>query len=91
MRTVESRRDFLRTAGAVGASLLVPRMALAQGGALSQNQSDSANTQKSGQPNYTLHIRTSPIEIAPNRIISVTNYNGLFEFANLDIDVTCSQ
>jgi FtsP/CotA-like multicopper oxidase with cupredoxin domain len=78
MRPLESRRDFLRTAGAVGASLLVPRMALGQGGAISQNQSDSANTQKSGQPDYTLHIRTSPIEIAPNRIISITNYNGQF-------------
>lgn len=77
MRTVESRRDFLRTAGAVGASLLVPGMALGQGG-LSQSQSDSANAQRFGQPDYTLHIRTSPIEIAPNRIISITNYNGQF-------------
>jgi FtsP/CotA-like multicopper oxidase with cupredoxin domain len=25
-----------------------------------------------------LHIKTSPIEIAPNRIISATTYNGQF-------------
>jgi len=33
---------------------------------------------ESGNADYTLHIRTSPIEIARNRIISVTNYNGQF-------------
>ena len=27
---------------------------------------------------YTLHIRTSPIEIAPKRIISAITYNGQF-------------
>ena len=27
---------------------------------------------------YTLHIKASPIEIAPKRIISVTTYNGQF-------------
>ncbi|HWS95225.1 MAG TPA: multicopper oxidase domain-containing protein, partial [Candidatus Methylomirabilis sp.] len=27
---------------------------------------------------YTIHIQTSPVEIAPNRIISMTTYNGQF-------------
>jgi FtsP/CotA-like multicopper oxidase with cupredoxin domain len=29
-----------------------------------------------GPPDFTLRIKTSPIEIAPNRIISTTTYNG---------------
>ncbi len=32
----------------------------------------------SGSADYTLHIKTSPFEIAPNRIISATTYNGQF-------------
>ena len=32
----------------------------------------------SGQPDYTLRIKTTPIEIAPDRIISTTTYNGQF-------------
>jgi len=31
-----------------------------------------------GSPDYTLRIKISPIEIAPNRIISATTYNGQF-------------
>jgi FtsP/CotA-like multicopper oxidase with cupredoxin domain len=31
-----------------------------------------------GSADYTLRIKTSPVEIAPNRIISVTTYNGQF-------------
>jgi len=34
--------------------------------------------QDSAKADYTLHIRTTPIEIAPNRIISLTCYNGQF-------------
>ena len=30
------------------------------------------------QPDYRLHIKASPIEIAPNRIVSATTYNGQF-------------
>jgi FtsP/CotA-like multicopper oxidase with cupredoxin domain len=72
----ESRRDFIRTAGmTVGASLLLPKAAFGQNRSL---QSDSGTTQPSGKSDYTLRIRTSPIEIAPNRIISVTSYNGQF-------------
>jgi FtsP/CotA-like multicopper oxidase with cupredoxin domain len=75
----ESRRSFFRTAGmTVGASLLLPRLALRQSGILAQTQLESVTKLGSGKPDYTLHIRTSPIEIAPNRIISVTNYNGQF-------------
>ena len=33
---------------------------------------------ESSLPDYTLHIETSPVEIAPNRILSMTSYNGQF-------------
>ncbi|HXY11095.1 MAG TPA: multicopper oxidase domain-containing protein [Terriglobales bacterium] len=80
MRRLEgSRRDFLRTAGvAVGASLVLPKLAPSRSGAPPQTQADSAPAQVPGKPDYMLRIRTCPIEIAPNRIVSVTNYNGQF-------------
>lgn len=40
--------------------------------------SDSPASSESGSADYTLHIKTSPVEIAPNRIISATTYNGQF-------------
>jgi FtsP/CotA-like multicopper oxidase with cupredoxin domain len=71
----ESRREFLRTtAMTVGGSWLLPKAA-------SQSKSTepaSATSEVSGRADYTLHIRTTPIEIAPNRIISATTYNGEF-------------
>lgn len=76
----ESRREFLRaSAMTFGAAVLSPKAALGQSDApMQQNQSDSAETPESGKADYTLHIKTSPIEIAPNRIISLTTYNGQF-------------
>ena len=40
-------------------------------------ESKAASTE-AGSADYTLRIKTSPIEIAPNRIISTTTYNGQF-------------
>lgn len=76
----ESRRDFLRAAGmAVGASLLSPNIAVGQKDSpIEQAASDSSPAQQSGKPDYTLRIGTTPIEIAPNHIISVTCYNSQF-------------
>lgn len=76
---VESRRNFLRAAGmTVGAALLSPN-AISQSDAPAQRcQSDTAATPESGKPDYTVHIGTLPIEIAPNRILSMTSYNGQF-------------
>ncbi len=34
--------------------------------------------QEPGKADYTIRIQTSPVEIAPNRILSMTNYNGQF-------------
>jgi FtsP/CotA-like multicopper oxidase with cupredoxin domain len=57
-----SRRDFLKAAGAATGVAM-----LAPGGVLAESAAD-----------YTLTIATKPLEIAPNRILSVTTYNGLF-------------
>jgi len=55
---VQSRRKFLRVAAmTVGPALLSQQLAQA-------NEADVVNSE-SGLPDYTLHIGTSPIEIAP--------------------------
>jgi hypothetical protein len=67
-----SRRRFLSGTGALagvelaGANLQFPFSAFILG---SQDQT---------RADYTLHIKTSPIEIAPKRIVSAITYNGQF-------------
>src|SRR3984957_6601323 len=59
-----SRRDFLKAAGAAtGTALLAP------GGLLGESTTVA---------DYTLTMATKPLEMAPNRILSVTTYNGQF-------------
>ena len=67
-----SRRSFLRAAGAAaGATLFSPPSLF--------TQSPVAVAPPSDIPaDYTLTIATKPIELAPNRIVSVTTYNGQF-------------
>lgn len=66
------RRRFLKGTAAIagiqlaGARLPFPFSALSPG------------PQDQTSPDYTLHIKTSPIEIAPKRIISAITYNGQF-------------
>jgi FtsP/CotA-like multicopper oxidase with cupredoxin domain len=77
-RFAESRRDFLRATGmTVGASVLSPHVSLSQSGEQTQ-QGDAREKQGSAKADYTLHIRTTPIETAPNQIISLTCYDGKF-------------
>ncbi|HWW22245.1 MAG TPA: multicopper oxidase domain-containing protein [Edaphobacter sp.] len=57
-----SRRNFLRSVGAIACASPLSRII---------NQADSP-------ADYTLTIATTPIELAPNRIISTTTYNGQF-------------
>jgi len=68
-----TRRTFLKAAGATaGAALLPPRLLsrpVVVGKSGPQNESPA---------DYELRIATTPIELAPNRIISVTTYNGQF-------------
>jgi len=68
----KSRRQFLKTAGAVAGAALLTR-----GKVLGQAETPVASAE-SGSADYTLHINTSPIELAPTRILSVTNFNGQF-------------
>ena len=74
---LESRRGFLKTAGLVAGAVLVPPNVVAQSGASVSSASHNL-VQESTKADYTIHIQTSPVEIAPNRIISMTTYNGQF-------------
>ena len=75
----ESRRRFLKsTSLAAGAWLLSPAESLACEGNSARCTQDSVSPEESGTADYTLHIKTSPVEIAPKRIISATTYNGQF-------------
>src|SRR5580658_8632182 len=69
-----SRRDFLKMTGALAGSTLLPAT-VAQSAVFGRT---SATPQTEGTPDYTIKIAASPIEIAPNRIISTTTYNGQF-------------
>jgi len=60
-----SRRQFLHSSGlAAGALLVSPKLVF-------PFQTESA-------PDYTIRIQASPIEIAPNHILSTITYNGQF-------------
>src|ERR1039458_9580955 len=68
------RRNFLRVAGAAtGVTLLSTSGLLSQSATAGDNGSGS---QSEGPADYTLTIAIKPIELAPNRIISATTYNG---------------
>ena len=71
----QSRRTFLKTAAISAGAVLLPHSDL-----LGQVSPSSSGSQQSDSTpaDYTLRINISPIEIAPNHIISVTNYNGIF-------------
>src|ERR1700722_19894009 len=69
--TDHSRRGFLATATALaGGGLLGGRT----GFALTPDDNQQTET----KADYVLTIATQPIELAPNRIVSVTVYNGKF-------------
>ncbi|HEY6412641.1 MAG TPA: multicopper oxidase domain-containing protein [Edaphobacter sp.] len=72
-----SRRSFLRTAAGAAASagMLAPPDLLSQPTIARDHDSALGNE---GSADYSLTIATTPIELAPNRIISVTTYNGQF-------------
>ena len=73
--SLQSRRLFLKSA------VISTSFALLSGETgFSQTQTSTPlpNSTESKSVDYTVHIRVSPIEIAPNRIISTTNYNGQF-------------
>ena len=69
-----SRRNFLKMTGVLAGSSLVPAIA-AEAGASGQT---NPTPQTEGAADYTIRIAASPIEIAPQRILSTTTYNGQF-------------
>jgi hypothetical protein len=75
----ESRRQFLKSAGlTTGAVLLSSGKVVAESGLPPQSSESPAASSESGSADPPLHIRMSPVEIAPNRIISAVTYNGQF-------------
>src|SRR5437763_7106118 len=63
----QSRRDFLKAMSMTIGALMLPKV------------SELVTLPFDSQPaNYTLRIKTTPIEIAKNRILSLTTYNGQF-------------
>jgi FtsP/CotA-like multicopper oxidase with cupredoxin domain len=70
-----SRRDFLKTVGfAAGAAFLPDTAGFAHAPAGTQPAPPPAD----GVADYTLRIATTPVELAPNRIVSIATYNGQF-------------
>ncbi len=76
----EARRYFLKATGlAAGAIVLSPAEILAHLAARKPHSERATLAQnESSASDYTLHIKESPIEIAPKRIISAITYNGQF-------------
>jgi FtsP/CotA-like multicopper oxidase with cupredoxin domain len=75
----QSRRRFLKATGVTaGAALLAPIEVLVPAGAARPPGPAVAAPNQSGPADYTLHIKNSPIEISPKKIIGVTTYNGQF-------------
>jgi FtsP/CotA-like multicopper oxidase with cupredoxin domain len=73
-----SRRRFLETAALSSAGLwLSPSRALAHFPVAVRATASRPPTQAT-PADYTLHIKASPLEIAPQRILSTTTYNGQF-------------
>ncbi|MBS1853544.1 MAG: multicopper oxidase domain-containing protein [Acidobacteria bacterium] len=70
-----SRRNFLKTAGRVTGGFLIAPAVAQMPASLPQSKSGPPD---SGPADYTLRIAATPIEVAPNKIISVTTYNGQF-------------
>ena len=71
----ETRRQFLQTMGAMAGWAAIPAgFVSSRADAFAFGQSSAQN----GAADYTVHIKVSPVEIAPKRIISTTTYNGQF-------------
>jgi len=74
----ESRRQFLKTAGlTAGAGLLSPLDGFGENEMVARGSESQAGP-ASDSADYTLRIKTSPVELAPDRIVSLTAYNGQF-------------
>src|ERR1017187_5409207 len=71
-----SRRTFVKAGGTLaGGSLLYQTVGCKQP---SMSQPREAASQAGGPADYTLTIAVKPVELAPDRIVSTTTYNGQF-------------
>jgi FtsP/CotA-like multicopper oxidase with cupredoxin domain len=76
--SIESRRQFLKMAAlTAGAALGCPLKGVGESSQMPQSGPATAGA-GSTVADYTVRIGTSPIELAPKLIVSVTNYNGQF-------------
>src|SRR6266852_4943040 len=71
-----SRRKFVKGAGALGGGSILCQTFGCNRSATSQSK--EAALQAGGPADYTLTIAVKPVELAPNRIVSTTTYNGQF-------------
>jgi FtsP/CotA-like multicopper oxidase with cupredoxin domain len=72
----KTRREFLQTMGVAAGWAAVPASfpgSRADAFAFGQNSAAPG-----GAADYTIHIKVSPVEIWPKRIVSTTTYNGQF-------------
>ena len=75
-KDVRSRRNFLKAAvGAAGATLFSPTTLIGQTMLATPSPGHQSET---GPADYILRIASSPVEIAPKRIVSTIAYNGQF-------------
>jgi FtsP/CotA-like multicopper oxidase with cupredoxin domain len=71
-----SRRRFLKAAGSVAGGSLLSSATLF--GQPARVRAHEATSPTNSPADYTLTIAVKPVELAPNRIISTTTYNGQF-------------
>src|SRR6516225_10984879 len=71
-----SRRQFLKTTSLVAGAALLSGVGRAQEAGGTSAMSHGQATESGAD--YTIRIETTPIDIAPKRIISTTTYNGQF-------------
>ena len=75
----QSRRQFLKATGLTAGALLLPTAEIiGRAEKPRPHGATDAAPSASGAADYTLHIKASPVEIAPKRIISTITYNGQF-------------
>jgi len=65
-------------AGVTAGAMLLPGKIFGHADATTTYSQTPAGSLNSKPADYTLHIKTTPVEIAPNRILSLTTYNGQF-------------
>lgn len=72
-----SRRQFLKAASLTAGAALVP--------SINGQANPSAEPQaESGPADYTLRIQISPVELAPDRIVSTTTYFHCHQQLHMD-------